>query len=119
MTDSNWIPHLFYLIKDKTEPKDKILPGPAQSNTFACGYFQKNTLTLVQNRAESVDNVVGREERDLMAGDLTMQLNPDVTCGLGLREGAGGAEEHRDWRAAGRWVPLGLTPECQEALSRG
>lgn len=37
----------------------------------------------------------------------------DEPCGLGLREGAGGAEEHRGWRAAGRWVPLGLTPECQ------
>lgn len=74
---------------------------------------RKTLLTLVQNRTESVDNMVGREKWDLIAGDLNMQLNPDVTCGLGLGEGAGGAEEHRDWRAAGRWVPLGLTPECQ------
>lgn len=113
MTDANRTPHLFCLIKDKTEPKAKILPGPVKPNAFTYGHFQKNTLTLVQNRMESIDNMVGREEWDLVVGDATMQLNPDVTCGLGLIEGAGGAEERRDWRAAGRWVPLGLPPECQ------
>lgn len=55
MTDANRTPHLFCLTKDKTEPKDKILPGPVKPNAFTYGHFEKNTLTLVQNRTESID----------------------------------------------------------------
>lgn len=76
MTDANRTPYLFCLTKDKTEPKDKILPGPVKPNAFTYGHFEKNTLTLVQNRTESIDKMVGREEWDLITGDLNMQTNP-------------------------------------------
>lgn len=55
---------------------------------------RKILLTLEQTRVEYVGTMFGKLGLNWIGRALNTQLNSDFTCGLRLREGAGGAEQN-------------------------